>query len=334
MIIFMLKQTNNKIISKSEKGFTLLEVIFVIAILSAITVLGLAAYKQKVMNTKIDKTALQMQIWLQAGMQYYVNKNQWPSTITDLVSSGYLPPGTGSVPDPGIANNPWGNPALGNAIYSISTTQNGYLFQVETTIPSYAGDSPQEVAAIAQQIAAKLPMASVSGDTVTASVNVPGMSSNNESQYIIRDIKILSLNDPNIPPPTIVKPTDCPAGYDPDLKLAVNSFQPPLYQNSTSMLRSLYTCNDPNPNDPTSTKGRCDQNLPSETMNLAHSPVQITDSGTSWTPTLDIYSYKKSDPTNKDRDWGIGKVVAIIGCKKQDTHASANASSATSGYAF
>jgi len=59
-------------------GFTLIELLFVIAIISVIATAGMSIVKQRAQEAKIDKSVLQIQQLLQAGMAYYVDNGCWP----------------------------------------------------------------------------------------------------------------------------------------------------------------------------------------------------------------------------------------------------------------
>ncbi len=61
-----------------NRGFTLIELLLVLALVVALTVAGIAAYQIQLRNFNVDKTALQMQQWLQAGIAFNVDCKQWP----------------------------------------------------------------------------------------------------------------------------------------------------------------------------------------------------------------------------------------------------------------
>lgn len=63
---------------KRSSGFTLIELLLVLALVVALTAAGLFAYQIQLRNFRVDKTALQMQQWLQAGMAFQADCGQWP----------------------------------------------------------------------------------------------------------------------------------------------------------------------------------------------------------------------------------------------------------------
>jgi prepilin-type N-terminal cleavage/methylation domain-containing protein len=76
----MSKMKNHLVIMNNlPQGFTLLELLLVLTLLTALTVSGLGMYEIKLRNFKVDKTALQMQQWLQAGLSFYLDCQQWPT---------------------------------------------------------------------------------------------------------------------------------------------------------------------------------------------------------------------------------------------------------------
>lgn len=146
-----------------QKGFTLIEMLLVMVIASMILYMSLNYITQRTQSMSIDRTAAQMQQILNAGLSYYVKFGTWPTTgpISTLQAAGYLPAGTFVSP-------------IGGQPYTISSSQ--ALFSVSVTLPASSNAT-----AVAQIIAGKLPLATVSGNTITASVNIPGQNLNNAS---------------------------------------------------------------------------------------------------------------------------------------------------------
>lgn len=86
---------------QKSKGFTLLELLLVLAISSSLVVLMLNYTTQKSDEMRRDKTVLQMQQILNAGLSYYVNNSSWPVTggcggptpslVTAMLTPNYIP---------------------------------------------------------------------------------------------------------------------------------------------------------------------------------------------------------------------------------------------------
>jgi len=168
---------------KTDQGFSLVEILFVIAILSVLASLGISLLQQKNQQLKVEKTALQMQQILQAGMAFKADSTEqkWPNCrepSTEKPTPGfekYLPTG--------LSGNPWG--------YTYSCGKNGdkETFIVKVQVPN---DN------IATQIAALLPNAFKDTSTVPLSVSteVSGTSGGMSSDKIsFRDIGVINIED-------------------------------------------------------------------------------------------------------------------------------------------
>lgn len=175
-----------------EFGFTLVEMLLVLAIVGIMIGLSIGYVNQRTRALNIDRASLQMQQILNAGMAYYVNNSQWPADIATLQQAGYLPVTAvaGQIP------SPWGTNyvAAPNAANpgNVPPIPAGIVFQVSMSFPANMANS----AAFAQILAGKLPLGTVnttvtpppppppvippsSTTTVTASVNIPGQSLSN-----------------------------------------------------------------------------------------------------------------------------------------------------------
>ena len=217
-------QFSQKHISK-QRGFTLIELMLVLAVVIAMSIIGLAAYQQQILNRRVEKTSLQMQIILQAGLDYYANTGNWPtasspgsSIITTLQNGGYI---TSSLTD-----NPWGEPYTAAVI--TNPTSNVTLFQVSSTVPVTMEPGSSLATNIARMIAGHLPMASSTTDSnndgiVNAQVNSPGGGVGpNAPKTIIQDVETISMAD--VPGTQVQIPQNCPAGYTPAIDVALSSF--------------------------------------------------------------------------------------------------------------
>ena len=73
-----------------ERGFTLIELLVVAAILIVLAGIGLAQYKNG--KTRASEAVLKMDLFQMRDAidQYYADKAQWPGTLDELVSAGYL----------------------------------------------------------------------------------------------------------------------------------------------------------------------------------------------------------------------------------------------------
>ena len=139
----------------------------VIAVLASA---ALPALTQQFMNMAEQKTAMDINNIENAALAYYVKNNVWPTSITpvtgfstDLESNGYLPSGWN-------ATNPFGN------VYSISSTVS--LLTVSTQVVSNTQSS----------IAYQLPTSSYSGNVVSSSVPIPGVSSHGYGPLVQQNI--------------------------------------------------------------------------------------------------------------------------------------------------
>lgn len=199
LILIICVGTNMTCFRRRLNGFTLLEMLLVMAIIAAI-ILGITTYsEQRMAQVRQDRAVLQIQQILNAGLAYYLNNTNWPTSLAnDLQGDGTSTNPGGYLPGPSSAVtivNPWGG---GYVIgHSTSTSAPNALFAVCTSISAGAATP-----AIAQILAGRLPMAYVvDGDhsadcaasagiplastctaapcTVVATVNVPGQNLNN-----------------------------------------------------------------------------------------------------------------------------------------------------------
>lgn len=161
---------------KRDSGFTLIELLLALALVVALVAAGMAAYQIQLRNFKVDKTALQMQQWLQAGLAFQADCGKWPAAGTldgpmyklmygeDPLTALTCPKPANS--DyigmkrsyllPGSEYGPW-PPALipaRNSFYMFSPASGEASFYVETFLPPTA-----EMLKIGKMIAGRLPNA-------------------------------------------------------------------------------------------------------------------------------------------------------------------------------
>ena len=76
--------------NRAERGFTLIELMVVAAILIVLAGLGLAQYRNSV--TRAREAVLKEDLFRMRDAidQYYADKMQWPGSLDALVSDGYL----------------------------------------------------------------------------------------------------------------------------------------------------------------------------------------------------------------------------------------------------
>lgn len=179
----------------NRNGFTLLELLLVIVILSMVVLIGVIGIRQQATHMLALKTSNQMENWLQAAYTYYGYKGEWPNSLGDAQT--YAPDVS--------TTNPWNKPYI-----IVQPEQWPHLFQITTDVPS------QE---LAQQIAGNLTDAkvtqSVTADlfTVTARVVQPsGKAANGTNGAFIAGRQLPSFQseppDSRLPPyETRVSPT-------------------------------------------------------------------------------------------------------------------------------
>jgi prepilin-type N-terminal cleavage/methylation domain-containing protein len=166
IIIFVYREIN---MLKKYSAFTLIELLFVIAIIGVMASLGISYMTKRAEDAKIQKAALQIQQILEAGLNYYADQKQWPPATPNATST--CPPGTEEGFCPYIPaleamlENPWGVPTNGTKGYKWQYTEDIKKgnFQVITTAPK---------ANVARRVAAILPNATVPENTTTVTATV------------------------------------------------------------------------------------------------------------------------------------------------------------------
>ena len=116
----------------NERGFTLIELLVVASILVVLAGLGLVQYKNGVTRSREAVLKTDLFNLRDAIDQYYADKGQYPGTLDELVSSGYLR----RVPDDPFTmnNSTWQvipsepdptNPAAAPGVYDVKSGSDG-----------------------------------------------------------------------------------------------------------------------------------------------------------------------------------------------------------------
>ena len=75
---------------KSASGFTLIELMIVIALISVLAGMGVVQYKNGVRHTAESVLRTDLFRMRDAIDQYYADKNKYPASLDTLVSDGYM----------------------------------------------------------------------------------------------------------------------------------------------------------------------------------------------------------------------------------------------------
>lgn len=76
--------------SAQSAGFTLIEVIVVMAIIVVLSAIGLAGYRNSLLQSREAALAQDLFQMREAIDQYYADKNKYPASLQDLVGEKYL----------------------------------------------------------------------------------------------------------------------------------------------------------------------------------------------------------------------------------------------------
>ena len=75
---------------RRERGFTLVELLIVISLISILAAMGLVQYRNSVTSTKESVLRTDLFRMRDAIDQYYADKGKYPSSLDALVSDGYM----------------------------------------------------------------------------------------------------------------------------------------------------------------------------------------------------------------------------------------------------
>jgi general secretion pathway protein G len=75
---------------RSQRGFTLIELMVVMSIIVTFATIGMVQYRQSVIYARESVLRDDLFKMKEAIDQYYADKNQYPASLSDLVTSGYI----------------------------------------------------------------------------------------------------------------------------------------------------------------------------------------------------------------------------------------------------
>lgn len=132
-------------LNKKNRGFTLIEILLVIAVIAIILSLSLVVLRKQAQTARVNKTALEMQNVLQAAITYINDSGDWPINYTC---------NTSALPDPNFVNY------LPNSDYQSNFGTN-FCWARDGSTPRFwvALPLPGNNYQMAQQIASQLPNA-------------------------------------------------------------------------------------------------------------------------------------------------------------------------------
>ena len=158
-----------------QQGFTLLELMLVIVIITVMMISALRVLQGKLAAMRVQRAAEQIQSYLSAAQDYFVQNGVWPGSgmplsnnnnetagtdaETDLIQGGYLTP---------ISSSPWGTPyAMCPQIATNNTPTQAQMIECPPQLPFVGQQAnisffvyftlPQALSSFGSQVAALLP---------------------------------------------------------------------------------------------------------------------------------------------------------------------------------
>ena len=98
---------------QQQTGFTLIELLFIVVLLGIFAALLVSSFEQRTLNTKVERTGVEMQQFLTAGLAFYADNSRWPDPTNNQDKTNFLSnylPVTGQNANAPV--NPWGKPYL------------------------------------------------------------------------------------------------------------------------------------------------------------------------------------------------------------------------------
>ena len=90
MSMMSMRQVSRSRIRQLSRGFTMIELLVVLALIVILASMGMAQYRSSVVHAKESVLKDDLFKMRDAIDQYYADKNQWPNALDALVSEGYL----------------------------------------------------------------------------------------------------------------------------------------------------------------------------------------------------------------------------------------------------
>lgn len=110
--------------SRSQRGFTLIEMMIVISIIIILTAIAVPLYKQHVLHAREAVLKEDLHSMRESIDQYTQDKDKAPQTLDDLVSAGYMR----QIPkDPFTDSNQTWEPASDDSISVLGQTDTGIV---------------------------------------------------------------------------------------------------------------------------------------------------------------------------------------------------------------
>ncbi len=200
--------------ARYQRGFTLLEIMFVLILLTLVTVLTMQNYAKRDYNRRVARSVIQYQQIYEAAQSYYVdNGGQWPKGVAKLMPD-YLPQFGQSQ----RILNPWGEP------YHFSVAGGGSPVQPRESSLEIRSDYLS--LRVANEIASQLPRATVtqSGHYFEVQLRVAHPRPNNlNDPERIQLTETLTIGGRK-PTRSVPMPT-CQPGYSPTISYGFSGFE-------------------------------------------------------------------------------------------------------------
>ncbi|MEM1243594.1 MAG: type II secretion system protein [Pseudomonadota bacterium] len=212
--------------NKKQVGFSLIETMFALAVIAVIMLGGVSLYQQHLKTMRVQKTALQMQLILQAAQAYYTQNTSWPVSLNDLVDANYL---SDRFRETASETSPFGTKYTIVQPDENRNNPNGLFTLALETNPSVHGNE-------GQLVANRLPMAQYlpSGVVQTSVNHIPIAGGGEQGDTIIKRIVTLTHNESKV----IDKP-NCPSDYSAKLYTSLNQLKPAQFNGNSSMIREV-----------------------------------------------------------------------------------------------